>query len=85
VSDIAPNGKASVLAGLQNTFSNAGGVLGPIVTGFIVASTGSFIPALIASGIGIFIGAMIYLFVLKEIKPLEYNKKTIKINDSLLN
>ncbi|EMM3430282.1 MFS transporter [Klebsiella aerogenes] len=78
VSDIAPNGKASVLAGLQNTFSNAGGVLGPIVTGFIVTSTGSFIPALVASGIGILIGAMIYLFVLKEIKPLDIKRTTPK-------
>lgn len=70
VSDVAPAGKASVLAGLQNTFSNAGGVVGPIVTGFIVSSTGSFNAALALSGIGVLIGALIYLVVLGKIEPI---------------
>ncbi|WP_336331453.1 MFS transporter [Pseudomonas putida] len=70
VSDVAPAGKASVLAGLQNTFSNAGGVVGPVVTGFIVTSTGSFTAALVVSGVGVLVGALIYLFMLGKIEPL---------------
>lgn len=71
--DIAPNNMTSVLAGLQNTFSNMGGVLGPIITGFIIANTGSFLPALIASGAATLIGACIYLFGLGKITPLQFN------------
>ena len=61
----------SVLGGMQNCISNCGGILGPIVTGFIISSTGSFLPALGVSGALCFIGAMIYLFMLKDIKPIE--------------
>ncbi|WP_410677548.1 MFS transporter [Citrobacter braakii] len=83
VSDIAPVGKASVLCGLQNTFSNAGGVLGPLVTGFIVTTTGSFILALIISGVGVFVGAMIYLFVLGEVKPLQLKNESDYMDESI--
>ncbi|MDI5788816.1 hypothetical protein PO124_11525 [Bacillus licheniformis] len=31
----------------SNTVSNMGGVVGPIITGFIVGATGSFVPALL--------------------------------------
>ncbi len=37
----------SMVAGIQNTVSNMGGVVGPIITGFIVGATGSFVPALL--------------------------------------
>jgi MFS transporter, ACS family, D-galactonate transporter len=69
--DIAPRNMTSVLGGLQNCVSNIGGVLGPIVTGAIIAATGSFIPALIVSGIGTLIGALTYFFGLGEIEPIE--------------
>lgn len=48
--DIAPQNMTSVLGGMQNCIANFGGILGPIVTGFIISSTGSFIPAF--GGIG---------------------------------
>lgn len=69
--DIAPRNMTSVLGGIQNCVSNCGGILGPIVTGFIIASSGSFIPALLVSGACCLIGAMVYLFMLKDIKPIE--------------
>ncbi|WP_152647561.1 MFS transporter, partial [Rhodopseudomonas palustris] len=47
--DVAPKNMTSVLAGLQNMVSNFGGVVGPIVTGFIVVKTGSFNAALLFS------------------------------------
>ncbi len=60
----------SVLGGMQNAVANCGGILGPIVAGYIITSTGSFIPALIVSGGANLAGAFIYMFVLKDIKPI---------------
>jgi len=68
--DIAPRNMTSLLGGMQNAVANCGGILGPIVTGYIIASTGSFIPALVVSGGACLAGALIYLFVLKDIKPI---------------
>jgi len=69
--DVAPRNMTSVLGGMQNCISNCGGILGPIVTGFIISTTGSFLPALGVSGALCLVGAMIYLFMLKDIKPIE--------------
>lgn len=68
--DIAPRNMTSVLGGIQNTVSNCGGFLGPIVTGYIIGTTGSFMYALIVSGAACAIGALVYLLVLKDIKPI---------------
>ncbi|MGE1063734.1 MFS transporter [Megasphaera paucivorans] len=69
--DVAPKNMVSVLGGVQNCISNCGGILGPIITGFIITASGSFMPALVVSGVFCFVGAMNYLFVLREIKPIE--------------
>ncbi|WP_392566595.1 MFS transporter [Utexia brackfieldae] len=69
--DIAPRNMTSVLGGIQNTVSNCGGILGPIVTGYIIAANGgSFTYALIISGSACGVGALVYLLLLKEIKPI---------------
>ncbi|WP_410735383.1 MULTISPECIES: MFS transporter [Citrobacter freundii complex] len=70
--DIAPRNMTSLLAGMQNAIANCGGILGPVVTGYIISSNnGSFVPALIVSGGACLVGALIYMFVLKDIKPIE--------------
>jgi D-galactonate transporter len=69
--DIAPRGMTSMLAGLQNTVSNMGGVVGPIITGMIVTLTGSFVPALLFSAALIVVAIANYLFLLGDIKPIE--------------
>ncbi|SUB80985.1 MFS transporter [Pragia fontium] len=68
--DVAPRNMTSLLGGMQNAVANCGGILGPIVTGYIISSTGSFVPALVVSGGACLLGALIYLFVLKDIKPI---------------
>ncbi|MDF3811144.1 MFS transporter [Rhodopseudomonas sp. BAL398] len=68
--DVAPKNMTSVLAGLQNMVSNFGGVVGPIVTGFIVVKTGSFNAALLFSaGVGL-LGILNYAFLLGKVKPI---------------
>ncbi len=69
--DVAPRNMTSVLGGIQNAASNCGGILGPIVTGYIIATSGYFMPALVISGACCLLGALTYLFMLQDIKPLE--------------
>ncbi|PKU24879.1 MFS transporter [Telmatospirillum siberiense] len=72
--DVAPRNMASTVAGLQNMVSNFGGVVGPIVTGFIVAKTGSFTAALMFSaGLGV-LGIVNYAFLLTKVEPIESRK-----------
>ncbi len=65
--DVAPKNSVSIVAGLQNTVSNMGGAVGPIITGAIVAATGSFNWALIFSAILVVIGIINYLFLMGKL------------------
>ncbi|MFO1118837.1 MAG: MFS transporter, partial [Rhodospirillales bacterium] len=68
--DVAPKNMASQVAGLQNMVSNFGGVVGPIVTGFIVVSTGSFNAALMFSAAIGLLGIINYAFLLGKVEPI---------------
>lgn len=68
--DVAPRNMTSVLGGIQNCASNIGGVLGPIVTGYIIAASGSFMYALAVSGGACLLAAITYAFMLQEINPI---------------
>lgn len=61
----------SIVGGMQAAVSNVGGVVGPIVTGFIVMTMHSFVPALIASGAATLLGALTYLIYLGKVEPLK--------------
>lgn len=68
--DVAPRNMTSVLGGIQNCASNIGGFIGPIVTGYIITVTNSFVIALVISGIFCFLGAINYAIFLRDIKPI---------------
>ena len=68
--DVAPKNMTSTVAGLQNMVSNFGGVIGPVVTGFIVATTGSFKMALVFSAALGVLGILNYAFLLRKIEPI---------------
>ncbi|KWO42462.1 hypothetical protein WT97_02220 [Burkholderia sp. MSMB1459WGS] len=68
--DVAPPNAVSMVAGLQNTVSNLGGVVGPVITGAIVGATGSFVPALLFSSALIAIAIVNYLFLLGKVEPI---------------
>ncbi|MEX3689628.1 MFS transporter [Paraburkholderia sp. BR14263] len=70
--DVAPPNAVSMIAGLQNTVSNLGGVVGPIVTGAIVGATGSFVAALLFSAALIGIAILNYLFLLGKVEPIQF-------------
>ncbi|MCP2089546.1 UNVERIFIED_ORG: D-galactonate transporter [Paraburkholderia sediminicola] len=76
--DVAPGNMVSRVAGIQNTVSNMGGVVGPIVTGAIVGATGSFIPALLFSSGLIVIAILNYLFLLGKVEPIQFNQVPVE-------
>ena len=70
-SEIAPRNMTGIVAGIQNCVSNFGGVVGPIVTGFIVGSTGHFEYALLFSAFLIFLAIINFVFGLGRIEPIK--------------
>ncbi len=61
--------------GLQNSIGNLGGVVAPIVTGWIVSQTGSFYLAFVAASISLLLGALIYGVWLGPMVPLRWQDK----------
>lgn len=69
VSAVAPRGQVASLGALQNFGGFIGGALAPIVTGYIVQATGSFIPALLVGAGAVSVSAVIYLVVVRKPIP----------------
>ncbi len=62
--DLAPPSVVASLTSIQNFFGNVGGLLAPIVTGYLVAATGSFVSSLVVAGGMALFGAIAYVFVM---------------------
>ncbi|NYH16170.1 MFS transporter [Paraburkholderia bryophila] len=70
VSDIAPEGLLGVTGGIFNFAANLAGIVTPLVVGFIVAATGSFVGALVFIGAIAMVGALSYIFIVGDIKRI---------------
>jgi MFS family permease len=57
---IAPNRSVATLEAVQNVGGSIGGTLAPFITGIVVQSTGSFVPAFILGGTVALASAVIY-------------------------
>ncbi|ACV59520.1 hypothetical protein Aaci_2515 [Alicyclobacillus acidocaldarius subsp. acidocaldarius DSM 446] len=64
---IAPKGTVGVLTGFLTFGNNAMGILAPIVTGFIVQATGSFMDAFLCAAVILLIGVLSYAFLLTDL------------------
>ncbi|WP_196607479.1 MFS transporter [Pectinatus frisingensis] len=73
-SEIAPRNMTGIVAGIQNCVSNFGGVVGPIITGFIVGYTGHFEFALLFSAFLLLLAIFNFIFVLGKIEPIKAEK-----------
>lgn len=71
ISDIAPKKFMGLTGGIFNLAANLAGIITPLVVGFIVATTGSFVGALLFIGVLALIGAFSYIFILGEVKRIE--------------
>ncbi len=62
----APSKGVASLGSMQNFGGFLGGALAPMLTGFIVQSAHSFVPALILSALVSLLSALVYLLVVRE-------------------
>lgn len=70
VSDIAPKGLLGLSGGLFNLFANAAGIVTPLTIGLIVSATGSFVWALVFVSSITALGALCYLFMVRDLRRL---------------
>ncbi|MBI2822726.1 MAG: MFS transporter [Acidobacteria bacterium] len=68
--DLAPPNSVASLTSIQSFGGNLVGLLAPIVTGYIVQSTGSFVWALVVAGGMAMFGACSYVFIVGRLEPL---------------
>jgi MFS family permease len=66
--DLASRSTVGSLSSIQNFFGNIGAILAPIVTGYLVSSTGSFAIALVVAGGMALFGAAAYVFILGDLE-----------------
>jgi len=64
--DLAPSTSVASLVSIQNFGGNVGGLMAPIVTGYIFAATGSFTGALVTAGVIMMFGAFSYIFLVGQ-------------------
>jgi ACS family glucarate transporter-like MFS transporter len=74
VSDTSPKEAGGLSGGLFNTFGNTAGITTPIAIGYILQATGSFAGALVFVGANAAVAILCYLFVVGEIKRVEFKK-----------
>jgi ACS family D-galactonate transporter-like MFS transporter len=70
VSLIAPRGGTGTIGGIVNFINNLAAIVAPIVTGFIVAASGSFAGAFLVAGVVLVVGIFSYVVVLGRIEPV---------------
>jgi MFS transporter, ACS family, D-galactonate transporter len=67
---IAPKGGVGTVGGMMNFSNNMMGVVAPIVTGFVVGRTHSFVDAFLVAGLVLIAGVAAFVFLLGRIEPL---------------
>jgi len=71
ITDVAPKQLIGMTGGLFNLCANLAGIITPMVVGFIVGTTGSFVGALVFIGILALIGALSYIFIVGDVHRVE--------------
>lgn len=72
ITDVAPKRLIGLTGGVFNLCANLAGIVTPLVVGFVVATTGSFAWALAFIAVVALIGALSYIFLLGDVKRVEY-------------
>ncbi len=68
---VAPKGMVGTMTGILTFGNNAMAILAPIVTGFIVQATNSFMYAFLVAALFLLVGIFSYVFLLKDLNPIE--------------
>jgi MFS transporter, ACS family, D-galactonate transporter len=61
--DLAPRNVLASVTAIQNFFGNVGGTLAPILTGFLIKASGTFVSSLVLAGGMATLGAISYVLV----------------------
>jgi MFS transporter, ACS family, D-galactonate transporter len=71
ISDVAPKHLMGVSGGIFNVCTNLAGIITPVVIGYIVSSTGSFVWALGFIGAMALVGVCSYVFLLGDVRRID--------------
>lgn len=71
VGDVAPSHSVGLAGGVFNFIGNLAGIITPIVIGFIVQATGSFVGAMIFVGCIAALGVFSFIFIVGDIHRIE--------------
>jgi MFS family permease len=67
----APSSAIGLWTGIYNFIGNLAGIISPLITGYLIAQTGSYVPAfLLAAGL-ITAGPLAFWFIAQELEPAE--------------
>ncbi len=70
LSEVTPPGLLGLVGGLFNASANFSGIVIPLVIGFIVQATGSFVWALAFVGAVALLGAVSWIFIIGDLRPI---------------
>jgi MFS transporter, ACS family, D-galactonate transporter len=76
---IAPRGTVGVVGSIMNFFNNLAGIIAPLVAGFVLDATHSFILNFIIAAIVLVLGILCYVLLLGKIEqlPAQFDEKQI--------
>jgi ACS family D-galactonate transporter-like MFS transporter len=73
ITDVAPKRLIGLTGGVFNLCANLAGIVTPLVVGFVVAATGSFAWALGFIAVVALLGAFSYIFLLGDVRRVEFD------------
>lgn len=71
IQDVVHKSRVGSISGFIHLIGSLSGIIGPIVTGYIVQHTGKFDSAFVLAGVVAALGALLVLFVIKPPKKLD--------------
>ena len=71
ISEVAPRSQLGLVSGLFSASANLSGIVTPLVIGAILQATGSFYGALAFVGGVALVGALSWIFLIGDIRPIE--------------
>jgi ACS family D-galactonate transporter-like MFS transporter len=74
--DLAPRSAVATLTAIQNLFGNLAGMLAPIATGYLLASSGSFVDPFIIAGAMALFGALAFVFMVGNVEKQQIEPPT---------
>ncbi len=77
LSEVTPPGLLGLVGGLFNASANLSGIVIPLVIGFIVQATGSFVWALAFVGAVALVGALSWIFVIGDLHRMQVSPRAV--------